>query len=37
LRTKKDKFKQMSIYQSMDELWIDYGLPVAMSVLDQPP
>jgi hypothetical protein len=35
--SKKDVSEQMSIYESTDELWNDYGLPVAMSVLDQPP
>jgi hypothetical protein len=24
-------------YESVAELWIDHGLPIAMSVLDHPP
>jgi hypothetical protein len=32
-----DVSDQTSIYECMSELWNDYGLPVAMSVLDNPP
>jgi hypothetical protein len=29
--------KEVQIYESVEELWNDYGLTVAKSVLDQPP